>query len=144
MAHKISKSDFVSDSAELAGGTLTIATVSHGSILALTVWGSIDLLTVPQLAEAVDEAVAGRPEGLIIDLTYTDFLSSVGMAALVNAHDAVLPSGGRFGVVAEGSSTARPIKLVGLDQTISLYATIEDALQALTEELAPATRRASA
>lgn len=144
MAQKISKSDFASDSAELAGGTLTIATVSHGSIVALTVWGSIDLLTVAQLSEAVDEAVAGRPEGLIVDLTYTDFLSSVGMAALVNAHDDVLPAGGRFAVVAEGSSTARPIKLVGLDQTISLYATIEDALQALTEDLAPATRRASA
>jgi anti-anti-sigma factor len=144
VAHINIKSDFLSDSADLAGGTLTVATVSHGDIVALTVWGSIDLLTVSQLTEAVDEAVAGRPEGLIIDLTYTDFLSSAGMAALVNAHDSVMDTGGRFGVVADGPSTARPIKLVGLDQTISLYATIEDALQALTDELAPASRRATA
>jgi anti-anti-sigma factor len=142
VAQQIRRSDFLSDSADLVGGSLTIATVSHGPVAALTVWGSIDLLTVSQLTEAVDEAVAGGPDGLIIDLTYTDFLSSVGMAALVNAHDAMHPAG-RFAVVAEGSSTARPIKLVGLDQTIGLYATIEDALQALTEELSP-TRRASA
>jgi anti-anti-sigma factor len=144
VAHKNSKSDFLSDSADLTGDSLTVATVSHGPIVALTVWGSIDLLTVPQLTEAIDEEVAGCPEGLIIDLTYTDFLSSVGMAALVNAHDAMLAAGGRCAVVAEGSSTARPIKLVGLDQTISLCATIEDALQALTEEIAPSARRASA
>jgi anti-anti-sigma factor len=142
VAQQIRKSDFASDSSDLSDGSLTIATVSHGPVAALTVWGSIDLLTVAQLTEAVDEVVAGGPEGLIIDLTYTDFLSSVGMAALVNAHDAMLPAG-RFAVVAEGSSTARPIKLVGLDQTISLYATIENALQALTEELSP-TRRATA
>jgi anti-anti-sigma factor len=144
VAQQHPKSDFHSDSADLAGGSLTIATVSHGTIAALTVWGSIDLLTVPQLTEAVDEAVAGSPEGLIIDLTYTDFLSSVGMAALVNAHDGMLVVGGRFAVVAVGSSTARPIKLVGLDQTIRLCATIEDALQVLTEDFTPAIRRASA
>jgi anti-anti-sigma factor len=123
----------VADTPDLAADSLTITTVGHGDIAVLTVCGSIDLLTVSQLTEAVDESVAGRPAGLIIDLTYTDFLSSVGMSALINAHDAVSPSG-RFAIVADGPSTARPIKLVGLDQTLTVYATMDDALQGLSAQ----------
>lgn len=124
----------VVDTAVPVEGGLTIATVGHGDLVVLTVRGSVDLLTVPQLAQAVEDSVAGRPAGLIIDLTYTEFLSSVGMSALVNAHDAIGPTGGRFAVVADGPSTARPIRLVGLDQTLTVYSTMEEALNGISEQ----------
>lgn len=128
-----------------AEGGLTVAAVGHGDIVVLTVRGSVDLLTVPQLTQAVDDAVSALPAGLIIDLTHTEFLSSVGMSALINAHDAIVPTGGRFAVVADGPSTARPIRLVGLDQTLMVYPTMEDALAGITEQPAgPHEGRASA
>ncbi|WP_240498009.1 STAS domain-containing protein [Williamsia sp. 1135] len=105
--------------------------MGHGDISVLTVWGSIDLLTVPQLTTAVEDAVSAQPAGLIIDLTYTDFLSSVGMSTLVRAQEAI-GTERRFAVVADGPSTSRPIKLVGLDRTLALYATMDSALADMT------------
>jgi hypothetical protein len=52
------------------------------------------------------------------------------MSALVTAYEAIAP-GGLFGVVADGPSTSRPIQLVGLDQTLTLYATLEQAIAAM-------------
>lgn len=144
MAPNTRKISSVTDSAQLTGDGFSVATVVHGDISVLTVGGSIDLMTVPALAESVEEAVSAQPAGLIIDLTYTDFLSSVGMSALVQAQD-LISSTGRFAVVADGPSTARPIKLVGLDETLSLHSTMDSALDEMTaEELPPHAGRATA
>lgn len=121
------------DGQSSAGGNpaLTIVTVQHAELAILTVQGSIDVLTAPQLSEAVTDALGGEPRGLIIDLTTTRFLASAGMGALVTAYEAIAP-GGLFGVVADGPSTSRPIQLVGLDQTLTLYPTLEQAIAAMT------------
>lgn len=109
---------------------MTILTVQHMELAILTVQGSIDVLTAPQLSDAVSSALSGKPRGLIIDLTSTEFLASAGMSALVTAYEAIAP-GGLFGVVADGPSTSRPIQLVGLDQTLTLYATLDEAIAAM-------------
>lgn len=114
------------DSGETAGSGLTIAADRTGGLVLLTVRGSIDVLTVPQLAEAVREAMTGVPAGLIIDITAVDFLSSAGMSALITAHENIAPTG-RFAVVADGPATARPMRLVGLDQTIVMYSSVDEA-----------------
>jgi anti-sigma B factor antagonist len=49
------------------------------------------------------------------------------MSVLVAAHEQVTPSA-RFGVVADGPATSRPIKLVGIADIVSLYPTLGDAL----------------
>ncbi|WP_307797222.1 STAS domain-containing protein [Williamsia soli] len=124
---------FVADGqTSVAGGAaLTILTVQHKELAILTVQGSIDVLTAPQLSDAVSSALSGEPSGLIIDLTSTEFLASAGMSALVTAYEAIAP-GGLFGVVADGPSTSRPIQLVGLDQTLTLYPTLDQAIAAMT------------
>ncbi|WP_081906727.1 MULTISPECIES: STAS domain-containing protein [Actinomycetes] len=118
---------------ELPGTGLTIAADRKGGLVVLTVRGSIDILTVPQLADAVREAISGVPAGLIIDITEVDFLSSAGMAALVTAHENIAPTG-KFGVVADGPATERPMRLVGLDKTILMYATVDAAAADFAEE----------
>ncbi|ORM30640.1 STAS domain-containing protein [Williamsia sp. 1135] len=123
---------FVTDGQTSVAGTaaLTILTVQHNELAILTVQGSIDVLTAPQLSDAVSSALSGEPRGLIIDLTSTEFLASAGMSALVTAYEAIAP-GGLFGVVADGPSTSRPIQLVGLDQTLTLYPTLDQAIAAM-------------
>lgn len=111
---------------DVPGSGLTIAADRQGGLVLLTVRGSIDVLTVPQLADAVREAISGVPAGLIIDITAVDFLSSAGMAALVTAHENIAPTG-KFAVVADGPATARPMRLVGLDQTIVMYSSVDEA-----------------
>lgn len=112
---------------------ITVQSTRRHDLVVLAVEGEIDLLTTPQLEEAVTAALADSPRGLIIDLTKTAFLSSAGMGALVAAH-ANAPAG-RFGVVADGPSTSRPMELIGLDRALGLYASLETALSACTEVL---------
>ncbi|WP_439030985.1 STAS domain-containing protein [Gordonia terrae] len=122
----------VDDSGFSAGRALmSVVSVAHEELVILTVEGSIDVLTAPQLSDAVSQALSGRPRGLIIDLTSTEFLASAGMAALVAAHEAIAPSG-LFGVVAAGPATTRPLTIMGLDQTMILYPTLTAAVTAMT------------
>src|SRR6476619_5705160 len=85
----------------------------QGQATVLTVSGEGDMLTAPQLAEAIHNALAGRPEALVVDLSKVEFLASAGMTVLVTAQADVVPPT-RFAVVAEGPATSRPIKLMGI------------------------------
>jgi len=95
-------------------------------LVVLSVCDVVDMLSAPRLTEAIRHALAKSPAGLIVDLSEVDFLASVGMTALVAAQEQAGPSA-RFGVVADGPATSRPIKLIGLDAILALYPTVDDA-----------------
>ena len=63
------------------------------------------------------------PAGLIVDLTEVNFLASVGMSVLVAAQEAADALSVRFGIVADGAATSRPIRLLGIDAILALYPT---------------------
>ncbi|HEY9311723.1 STAS domain-containing protein [Williamsia sp.] len=125
-------SQFIDSGAANSGSaSLSVVTVRRGELAILAVTGSMDILTAPELEEAVADVLTGQPRGLIIDLTAAEFLSSAGMSVLVTAHESIAPFGS-FGVVADGPSTARPLRLVGLDQTLTIYPTIDAAIAAMS------------
>lgn len=105
-------------------------------LVVVSVSGSVDMLVVPQLTEAIDAALAKSPTGLIIDLANVDFLASAGISVLIAAQASAGQSGQsvRFGVVADGPATHRPLTLLGLDEVIPLYRTLDDALSKLAQE----------
>jgi anti-anti-sigma factor len=98
----------------------------------LTVSGEVDMLSAPQLAEALRTALAPTPAALIVDLSKVDFLASAGMTVLVTAQAEVNPPT-RFAVVANGPATSRPIKLMGLDNVLPLYSTLDSALSRVAD-----------
>ncbi|OBK22830.1 anti-anti-sigma factor [Mycobacterium asiaticum] len=93
----------------------------------LAVAGEVDMLSAPQLAEAIRTALAPKPAALIVDLTKVEFLASAGLSVLVNGQAEVVPPT-RFAVVADGPATSRPIKLMGIDSVLSLHRTLDNAL----------------
>jgi len=108
----------------------TIEQQRVGEIDVLTVAGVVDMLTAPQLEEAIATAGKASPRGVIVDLGAVEFLASAGMGILVAARDE-LPSEVLFAVVADGPATSRPLKLVGIADVIGLHATLDEALAAL-------------
>ena len=98
----------------------------------LTVCGEVDGLTAPRLRMAITEAfdrLSGRP--LVVDLTDVTLLGSPGLQILRDsAGEAVHHQGLRplRIVVDETRPVVRPIEIVGLDQILSLYHRIADAL----------------
>lgn len=96
----------------------------------LAVGGTLDMLTASKLRAAIATATAERPAAVIVDLTEVDFLASHGMRVLIEAHDGTGPET-VFLVVADGPVTARPMKLIGLTELMTVYPTLGDALLGL-------------
>ena len=53
------------------------------------------------------------------------------MSVLVAAQQAADAMSVRFGVVADGPTTSRPIRLLGIDAILALYPTLDDAVRDL-------------
>jgi anti-sigma B factor antagonist len=110
----------------------TLAKITMGSVVVVAVSGDLDMLTSPALAGAVDAAARNGPSALIVDLSKVTFLASAGINLLAALHHDVtfmVP----FAVVADGPITGRPLKLVGIDQIVALYPTLEQALAGVAD-----------
>ena len=70
-----------------AASNCTIEQQRIGEIEVLFVAGVVDMLTAPQLEEAIATAGKDSPRGVIVDLGAVDFLASAGMGILVSARD---------------------------------------------------------
>jgi anti-sigma B factor antagonist len=90
----------------------------------------VDLLTSAQLRSAVEHVVARRPAAVIVDLSAVTFLASADLQMLILMHEKLKPAT-LFAVVADGSATIRPIRLVKLDEVFPLYPALRDAQAAL-------------
>ncbi|MFC7956977.1 STAS domain-containing protein [Rhodococcoides kroppenstedtii] len=115
--------------AENSTDSFRVDTELQNGAAILTVVGELDLATAPILQDAVDAVRNEATEALVVDLTGVDFLASAGMTVLVQSHQSV-PDGVIFSVVATGAATARPLQLVGLDETFPIHASRQDALAA--------------
>lgn len=98
-------------------------------VAVIAVSGDLDILTAPELTKAIQVATREEPVALIVDLSRVTFLGVAGMNLLITAHRNAAPST-RFGVVADGPITYRPLKLLGIDAILALYRTLVDALDA--------------
>ncbi|WP_256277880.1 STAS domain-containing protein [Mycolicibacterium grossiae] len=101
-----------------------------GDVAVVAPTGVVDMLTAPQLEEAIRSALGKKPNALVVDLTAVDFLASAGMGVIVAAHEEK-DDATTFSIVAEGPATSRPLKLVGIADIVPLYATLDEALGAL-------------
>lgn len=97
-----------------------------GPAAVVTVAGEIDLVTAPELDEAVSTAVEKRPDVLVMDLRDVTFLSSAGLQVLAAAHQRLGQRALR--VVSTSNVTSRPLTSTGLDTWIGLFPTVDEAL----------------
>ena len=104
-----------------------VAETAVNRVIVIAVTGDLDMLTAPTLGEAIEVAARKEPSALIVDLSGVTFLATAGINLLAGLHRDVTFVV-RFGVVADGPVTGRPLKLVGIDQLISLYPTLDQAL----------------
>jgi anti-anti-sigma factor len=102
-----------------------------GDIAVLAVRGELDAVTAPQLEEAIRTQFKEESTALVVDLMDLDFFASAGMTVLLDGQETATQLRKRFGVVADGPRTSRPMKLMGLDQVLALYPSLESALSAV-------------
>jgi anti-anti-sigma factor len=105
-----------------------VAQESVGTVAVVSVSGAVDMLTAPQLSQAIADSLSRQPTAVIVDLLDVDFLASAGMQVIVAAHEDA-GSQTKLVVVADGPATSRPLKITGIADFIGVYPTRDDALQ---------------
>lgn len=113
----------------LAGSRVAINVRYQNGAVILQVSGEIDLLTAPQVEDAVMPLARQRPSMLVVDLSGVSFLASAGLKLLVAAQQAS-GDGTRVRVVADDRHTFRPIEMTGISEQIAVYPSLADALKA--------------
>ncbi|MHA6781475.1 STAS domain-containing protein [Pseudonocardia saturnea] len=101
-----------------------------GGAVVLTLSGEVDSATAPRLRAAVLDALTVADGGpVVVDMTEVAFLSSAGLGALVAAHHDAERLGGPLRVVVDHARPVlRPLQLSGLDQVLTLFHFLDNAL----------------
>jgi anti-sigma B factor antagonist len=98
-----------------------------GGVQVVAAEGTVDLHTVPRLADAVAAALTQRPAKLVIDLTEVGFPAAAGLHVLLDAqHEA--GDSTQLRVVATGTAR-RSISLTAQDEVPAIYPTLAEAVR---------------
>jgi anti-anti-sigma factor len=110
-----------------------VGELEHG-IRAISVRGELDLSTAPDLEEPLDKALESGDGSVLIDLSQCEFIDSTGIALIVRAWQR-LDSGenGRALVLcSQNDQVRRVLEITGLELSIPVHQTRDEALAALT------------
>lgn len=99
----------------------------RGRTAILNVQGAVDMLNAQVLKSALAACLGEKPATVLVDLARTEFLASSGIRVLLWAQEQAGKAGIGFGVIADAPSTSRPIRLLGLAESLNLHADIEAA-----------------
>jgi anti-sigma B factor antagonist len=101
--------DDIVTSLDVADGTATV--LLHGEI---------DILTVEQLRVVLGEAVARRPQRIVVDMAGVAFIDSTGLGALISGFQRARDAGIRFGLTRPGDNVRQILVLSGLLEVVEL------------------------
>jgi anti-sigma B factor antagonist len=117
--------------------SLTIGVRHEPGYVIITAAGEIDVFTVARLREQLF-TLAGHGRPLIADLDQVTFLGAAGLGALAGAARRAAASGASLYVVCARPQTRHLLQLTGLNRTLRLARTLNDALKDMPA--APAAR----
>jgi anti-anti-sigma factor len=108
---------------------VTVAVERRDGAIVVRATGELDMLTTPKLQDSITGELAAGPAVLVLDLSGVTFLASRAMAAIVAAHQEAAERT-QLRIVAAGRATARPLEVAGLTGYLSIYGSLETALDA--------------
>jgi anti-sigma B factor antagonist len=107
---------------------LRVDAEDRGDHRVVTAAGEIDAATADALSEAVSRTLDEGSTPVLLDFAQVTFIDSTGLGVLVKSHRAAAAAGVRFAVVHPTPQTRKLIRVLGLDQLLSVHDSHEDAL----------------
>lgn len=92
--------------------------------------GLLDAFSEPTFRKIVGEYLVQGPSNVVLDLSKIDFLDSSGLGALVQLAKQAKNQNGNLHIVTN-SRVTQTVKLVRLEKFLPLYATLDQAVEAL-------------
>jgi anti-sigma B factor antagonist len=91
---------------------LTARHDAHETVVSVA--GELDILTVPRLASTLDDIVRRHQGDVVMDLTRTEFIDSLGLHALLNVQRRLAERSRRFTVICGEGAVRHAIELARL------------------------------
>ncbi len=105
----------------------TIETLAEGDSVVVALGGECDRYCVAELRDALDDAVRGPADMLVVDLSETTFVDSSVLGTLVSVHQE-LEGGRRMAIVVPDPALRRVFEIAGLDLLFPVHASVEAAM----------------
>jgi anti-sigma B factor antagonist len=99
----------------------------------VAVSGELDLSNAFELRRQVEASLRSRHSAVLVDLSGVKHMDSTGLAALIDAHQAVQERRGRLALVIGSEPVRRTIEVRGLDRLFRIFATRDEALAGLAD-----------
>jgi anti-sigma B factor antagonist len=99
-----------------------------------SITGELDQATADDLRGPLQEAISGDARAIVIDMTECGFIDSTGLGVIVEAWKLLQERNGNgagFAVCCPEPEVKRLLEVTGLDQTIAIRATREEAIGTL-------------
>ena len=112
---------------------LNLSVRREGNAHVVTLRGATHLDEAEELSAQLPRLIQGACPHLILDMSKLEFLGSVGLNAIVTAHNRARTFNGRVSVVNPKPEVANLLSLTRVDQLALVFPTLEAARQALAE-----------
>jgi len=93
---------------------------SGSAPLTLSVTGALDVTTLPRVREQLEQALAGRPGRLVVDLSDCTFVDASALAVLLDLHRRMCRRGGVLTLRGCCPRVLRLLSLTGLRRVFDL------------------------
>jgi anti-sigma B factor antagonist len=94
----------------------------------VTMPAEMDITNASGVRDLLAAVISESPEVITADMTATAFCDSAGVSALARAHELAAERGGELRLALGDSPATRIIQLIGLDQIVPVYHSVEQSL----------------
>lgn len=112
---------------------MQVKSEQHGEVVVLSVEGSLDALTAPDLGQAFDAQISAGNFNLVADLAGVDYSSSAGLRVLLAAMKETRQNGGDLRLAAVQDNVNKVLTLAGVASAIGQYADVESAISSFED-----------
>ena len=105
---------------------LAVTTRPRGEKIVVALSGELDVLTAPRLTTRLDEVVRRHDADVVVDLSATDFIDSLGLHALLSFQRRLMRQSRSMVVVCPNGPVHRAIELARLTEALGVVSSAAD------------------
>jgi anti-sigma B factor antagonist len=101
----------------------------NDEVLVIEVGGRLDTMSSEYLVDCVKTHTDRGARKIVLDCTNLDYVSSLGLAALIRSNSKMKEVGGSVALVQVPGLVADVVRIAHLDRLLNIYPTVEAALE---------------
>lgn len=106
---------------------MKVSKTRDGAVSTLRLSGEFDSFDTVTLTEEIDRCLAEESPRLLFDVAEVQFANSTAIACFLHAQRAAKAKGGGIAVARPNHALRKSLKILGLDQVLSIFDTREQA-----------------